>query len=157
MIAAGLVIGGIFRIGMGVSGIILPPTLRTLNTAGGIIAVVLGIPVLLDLQAAVATLITILVLALLLVGAFEVGLRSLGTRSYGYRVPIIAIGIVTVILAGIAIVDTSIGQYILASILALALLLVGSRNLAHGITGHHPVAAPVETPVTAACSRVKSE
>ena len=53
VIAAGLVIGGIFRIGMGVSGIILPPTLRTLNTAGGIIAVVLGITALLDLQAAV--------------------------------------------------------------------------------------------------------
>src|SRR5207247_10623401 len=117
--------------------------LRSLHTGGGIIAVVLGIPVLLDLQGAVAMLISILVLALLLVGAFEVGLRSLGARSYGYRVPIIAIGIVTVILAGIAIVDTSIGQYILASILALALLLVGFRNPVRAIPGHHPVGAPV--------------
>ena len=53
VIAAGLVVGGLFRIGVGVSAIVLPPTLRTLNTAGGIIAVVLGITALLDLQAAV--------------------------------------------------------------------------------------------------------
>ncbi len=150
VIAAGLVIGGLFRIGVGVSAIVLPPTLRTLNTAGGIIAVVLGIAALLDLQAAVATLITILALALLLVGAFEIGVGVARHPPIWLRVSIVAIGVVTVILAGIVIVDASIGEGILAAILALALLLVGIRNLVHGITGHHPVSAPIETPVTAA-------
>jgi len=150
VIAAGLVVGGLFRIGVGVSAIVLPPALRTLNTAGGIIAVVLGIAALLDLQAAVATLITILAFALLLVGAFEIGVGVARHPPPWLRVSIVAIGVVTVILAGIVIVDSSIGEGILAAILALALLLVGVRNLVHGITGHHPVAAPIGTPVTAA-------
>jgi len=149
VIAAGLVVGGLFRIGVGVSAIVLPPALRTLNTAGGIIAVVLGIAALLDLQAAVATLITILAFALLLVGAFEIGVGVARHPPPWLRVSIAAIGAVTVILAGIVILDASIGEGILAAILALALLLVGVRNLVHGITGHHPVAAHVEAQVTA--------
>jgi len=83
VIAAGLVIGGLFRIGVGVSAIVLPSTLRTLNTAGGIIAVVLGIAALLDLQAAVATLIAVPSLALQLVGAFEVGVGVARHPPYG--------------------------------------------------------------------------
>ena len=150
VIAAGLVIGGLFRIGVGVSAIVLPSTLRTLNTAGGIIAVVLGIAALLDLQAAVATLIAVLALALLLVGAFEVGVGVARHSPVWLRVSIVVIGVFTVILAGIVIIDASIGEGILAAILALALLLVGIRNLVHGITGHRPVAAPVETLVAAA-------
>ena len=148
VIAAGLVIGGLFRIGVGVFAVVLPSTLRTLNTAGGVTAVVTGIVALLELQAAETTLITILALALLLVGAFEIGVGVARHPPVWLRASIVVIGVLTVVLAGIVIVDTSIGEGILAAILALALLLVGIRNLVHGITGHHPIAAPVETPVT---------
>jgi uncharacterized membrane protein HdeD (DUF308 family) len=149
VIAAGLVIGGLFRIGVGVFATVLPSALRTLNTAGGIIAVVLGIAALLDLQAAEGTLITILALALLLVGAFEIGVGVARHPPVWLRVSIVVIGVLTVILAGIVIVDASIGEGILAAILAFALLLVGIRNLVHGFTGHHPVAASIDASVTA--------
>jgi len=150
LIAAGLIIGGLFRIGVGMFAVVLPSTLRSLNTAGGITAVVLGIAALLELQAAVAILITILALALLLVGAFEVGVGVARHPPLWLRVSIVVIGVLTVILAGIVIIDASIGEGIIAAILALALLLVGIRNLVHGFTGHHRIAAPIETSVTAA-------
>ena len=150
LIAAGLIIGGLFRIGVGMFAVVLPSTLRSLNTAGGITAVVLGIAALLELQAAVAILITILALALLLVGAFEVGVGVARHPPMWLRVSIVVIGVLTVILAGIVIIDASIGEGIIAAILALALLLVGIRNLVHGFTGHHRIAAPIETSVTAA-------
>jgi uncharacterized membrane protein HdeD (DUF308 family) len=73
VIAAGLIIGGLFRITVGTFATILPSPLRGFNVTGGVIAFVLGIAALLDLQAAVATLIGILAVALLLVGALEIG------------------------------------------------------------------------------------
>src|SRR5438067_1358356 len=68
VIAAGLVLGGLFRITVGAFATVLPSPLRSLNVTGGVIASVLGIAALLDLQAAVATLVGILAVALLLVG-----------------------------------------------------------------------------------------
>jgi uncharacterized membrane protein HdeD (DUF308 family) len=73
VIAAGLIIGGLFRITVGAFATILPSPLRGFNVTGGVIAFVLGIAALLDLQDAVATLIGILAVALLLVGALEIG------------------------------------------------------------------------------------
>ena len=143
VIAAGLVIGGLFRISVGLWAVILPSPLRTLNTAGGIIAVVLGIVALLDLQAAVATLITILALALLLVGAFEIGVGVARHPPVWLRGTIVAIGVLTIILSGYVILDMSIGQGILAAVLAVALLLVGLRNIVHGVTGHHSIPRPI--------------
>lgn len=150
VIAAALVIGGLFRVGVGVFATILPSTLRALNTAGGIIAVVLGITALLDLGAAVATLIALLALALLLVGAFEIGFGVARHPPIWLRVSIIALGVLTIVLAGIVIVDSSIAEGVIATILALALLFVGVRNLVHGFTGHHPVVSPIDASVTAA-------
>lgn len=150
VIAAGLVIGGLFRIGVGVSALVFPSTLRALNTAGGVIAVVLGIAALLDLGAALATLIAILALALLLVGAFEIGVGVARHPPLWLRVSVVALGVLTIILAGVVVIDTSIAVGVIATILALALLLLGIRNLVHGFTGHHPVAAPLDAALTAA-------
>lgn len=150
VIAAGLVIGGLFRIGVGVSALVFPSTLRALNTAGGVIAVVLGIAALLDLGAALATLIAILALALLLVGAFEIGVGVARHPPLWLRVSVVALGVLTIILAGVVVIDTSIAVGVIATILALALLLLGIRNLVHGFTGHHPVAAPIDAALTAA-------
>jgi uncharacterized membrane protein HdeD (DUF308 family) len=150
VIAAGLMIGGLFRIGVGAFATVLPSTLRSLNVTGGVIAFVLGVAALLDLQAAVATLIGILAVALLLVGAVEIGVGVARHPPVWLRVVIVAIGVMTIILSVYVILAMSVGQSILAAILAFALLLVGIRNIVHGITGHHPVARSVDDVVTAA-------
>ena len=61
---------------------------------------------------------------------------------------ILAIGALTIILSVYVILNMSLGQTILASILAFALLLLGMRNIVHGYTGHHPVATPIELALT---------
>ena len=149
VIAAGLVLGGLFRITVGAFATVLPSPLRSLNVTGGVIASVLGIAALLDLQAAVATLVGILAVALLLVGAVEIGVGVARHPPVWLRAVIVAIGGLTIILSVYVILDMSIGQSILAALLALALLLVGVRNIVHGITGHHPVARPLESSVAA--------
>ena len=149
LVAGGLVIGGLFRIGVGVYAMILPPTLRTLNTTGGIIAVVLGIAALLDLQGAEATLLAILALALLLVGALEIGVGVARHPPKWLRAAVVTLGVLTMILSGFVIVEPSIGKAVIATILALALLLVGVRNIVHGITGHHQVSTLISPSATA--------
>jgi uncharacterized membrane protein HdeD (DUF308 family) len=149
VIAAGLIIGGLFRIAVGAFATVLPSPLRGFNVTGGVIAFVLGIAALFDLQAAVATLIGILAVALLLVGALEIGVGVARRPPVWLRLVIVTIGVLTVILSVIVIIDMSIGQSILAAFLAFALLLVGIRNIVHGITGHHPIARSVDAAVTA--------
>jgi uncharacterized membrane protein HdeD (DUF308 family) len=145
-----LILGGLFRIGVGAFATVLPSPLRSLNVTGGVIAFVLGIAALLDLQAAVGVLIGILAVALLLVGAVEIGVGVARHPPVWLRLLIIAIGVLTILLSVYVILDMSIGQGILAAVLAFALMLVGIRNIVHGFTGHHPVATPVESSVTAA-------
>ncbi len=149
VIVAGLMLGGLFRITVGAFATVLPSPLRSLNVTGGVIALVLGIAALLDLQAAVATLVGILAVALLLVGAVEIGVSVARHPPVWLRLVILAIGALTIILSVYVILNMSVGQTILASILAFALLLVGIRNIVHGFTGHHPVATPIEPAVTA--------
>src|SRR5712664_118724 len=131
VIAAGLIIGGLLRIAVGAFATVLPSPLRGLNVTGGVIAFVLGIAALLDLQAAVSTLIEILAVALLLVGALEIGVGVARHPPVWLRLVIVAIGVMTIILSVIVILDMSIGQSIIASFLAFALLLVGIRNIVH--------------------------
>src|SRR3989442_4700614 len=150
VIATGLIIGGLFRISVGAFATVLPSPLRSLNVTGGVIAFGLGIGGLFDLQAAVATLIGILAVALLLVGAVEIGVGVARHPPVWLRLLIVAIGVLTIILSVYVILDMSIGQGILVPILALALMLVGIRNIVHRITGHHSIATPVEAAVTAA-------
>jgi len=150
VIAAGLIIGGLFRISVGTFATVLPSPLRSLNVTGGVIAFVLGIAALVNLQAAVATLIGILAVALLLVGAVEIGVGVARHPPVWLRLLIVVIGVLTIILSVYVILDMSIGEGILTTVLALALLLVGIRNIVHGITGHHPIAKSVEAAVTAA-------
>jgi len=62
---------------------------------------------------------------------------------------ILAIGALTIILSVYVILNMSVGQSILAAILAFALLLVGITNIVHGYTGHHPVTTSIEPALTA--------
>lgn len=150
VVAAGLIIGGVFRIGIGAFAIVLPSTLRTLNTAGGIVAVVLGFAALLDLQGAQTLVLDILGFALLIVGAFEIGFGVVRHPPAWLRASIVTIGVLTLVLASFVVIMPSIGQTIIAAALSLALLLVGLRNIVHGITGHHRISAPIDSAVTAA-------
>ncbi len=150
VIAAGLSIGGLFRIAVGAFATVLPSPLRGFNVTGGVIAFVLGIVALLDLQALVATLIGILAVALLLVGALEIGVGVARHPPVWLRLVIVAIGALTIVLSVAVILDMSIGQGIVAALLAFALLLLGIRNIVHGITGHHPISRSVDAAVTAA-------
>jgi uncharacterized membrane protein HdeD (DUF308 family) len=99
VIAAGLVIGGLFRIAVGAFATMLPSSLRGFNVTGGVIAFVLGIVALLDLQAVVATLIGILAVALLLVGALEIGVGVARHPPIWLRLVIVAIGVLTIVLS----------------------------------------------------------
>src|SRR3989442_4528308 len=76
VIAAGLMLGGLFRITVGAFATVLPSPLRSLNVTGGVIPLVLGTAALLDLPAAAATLVGILAVALLPVGAVEIGVGA---------------------------------------------------------------------------------
>src|SRR6266516_1206456 len=142
VIAAGLILGGLFRITVGAFATALPSPLRSLNVTGGVIASVLGIAALLDLQAAVATLVGILAVALLLVGAVEIGVGVARHPPVWLRVVILAIGALTIILSVYVILNMSLGQTILASILAFALLLWGLRNIFPGFPVNNQVADP---------------
>src|SRR5438132_5786098 len=83
VIAAGLILGGLFRITVGTFATVLPSPLRSLNVTGGVIALVLGIAALLDLQAVVATLVGLHAVAVLLVGGVEIGVGVARHRQYG--------------------------------------------------------------------------
>src|SRR5437660_9906230 len=122
VIAAGLILGGLFRITVGAFATVLPSPLRSLNVTGGVIALVLGIAALVDLQAAVATLVGILAVALRLVGAVETGAGVARHPPVSLRLVILAIGALTIILSVNDILNTSLGQSILEAILEFALL-----------------------------------
>src|SRR6266516_4881548 len=136
VIAAGLILGGLFRITVGAFATVLPSPLRSLNVTGGVIALVLGIAALLDLQAVVATLVGILAVALLLVGGVEIGVGVARHPPVWLRLVILAIGALTIILSVYVILNMSVGQSILAAILAFALLLVGIKE--HRTRIHRP-------------------
>src|SRR5207247_11410344 len=90
--AAGVFLGVFFVIAVGAFATVLPSPLRSLNVTGGVIALVLGIAALLDLQAVVATLVAILAVALLLVGGVEIGVGVARHPPVWLRLVILAIG-----------------------------------------------------------------
>jgi uncharacterized membrane protein HdeD (DUF308 family) len=148
VIAGALIIGGLSRIILGIFASVFPSRMRQFNVAGGIVAVILGIVGILFLQGAIATLILALALAILIIGAAEIGVAVSRHPPSWIRILIAIIGGLTVVLAIIVAADPNIGQGILAGILAVALVLLGVRDIIHGVTGHKPVSLPPATPVT---------
>jgi uncharacterized membrane protein HdeD (DUF308 family) len=148
VIAGGLIIGGLTRIALGLNTVLFPPTIRALNLAGGIIAIVLGGIVLAFSSLAIATLIILLALGLLFAGALEVGIGVARHPPTWLRALIVTAGALTVLLSMLVILDPALGTLLLASILALILVFVGVRHIVHGITGHHPVRVEPVAPMT---------
>lgn len=148
VIAGALIIGGFSRIALGLFATGFPARMRQLNVTGGIVAVVLGMLGLVFLQGAIGSLILALALAILVVGAVEIGVAVSRHPPAWIRILIAIVGALTMFLAVVVVVSPTIGQSILAAILALALVLVGIRDIVHGVTGHKPVQLPSSTPLT---------
>ncbi len=149
VIGAALLIGGLSRIGVGLFARIFSPAARGLNLGGGIIAVVIGIVVILDPSLGASALILILAAAILLVGVVEIVVAVLAKhRPIWLRTLVVIVGVLTVMLSALTALDTPLGQGLLAAILAIALVFLGVRDIAHGISGHRPVPVPVGAAVT---------
>jgi uncharacterized membrane protein HdeD (DUF308 family) len=136
----GLFILGLSRIFAGAYGRYFAPWFREINAGGGIIALVLGIVVIIDPQLAIGFLTLLVAFALLVVGIVEIVAAGFAKHPPVWvRGLIGVVGILTVILSVFVILDSSLGQLSLALIVAIVLVAVGVRDIAHGISGHRPV------------------
>lgn len=152
VIGAALLIGGLSRIGLGIFAGIFSPAMRALNTGGGIVAVVLAVIVILDPRLGISALILIVAAAILLVGVVEVVVGGFFAkhRPVWFRAVLVVAGVLTIGLSTLVVLDSALGQLTLTVILSLALVVVGIRDIAHGISGHRPVPVPAGTIVTGA-------
>jgi uncharacterized membrane protein HdeD (DUF308 family) len=149
VIGAALLIGGLSRIGVGLFARIFSPAARGLNLGGGIIAVIIGIVVIVDPSLGIGALIFILAAAILFVGVVEIVVGGLAKhRPTWLRTLVVIVGVLTVILSALTVLDAPLGQGLLAAILAIALVFLGVRDIVHGISGHRPVPVPVGAAVT---------
>ncbi len=106
----------------------------------GIIALVLGTVVIIDPQLAIGFLTLLVAFALLVVGIVEIVAAGFAKHPPVWvRGLIGVVGVLTVILSVFVILDSSLGQLSLALIMAIVLVAVGVRDIAHGVSGHRPV------------------
>lgn len=136
----GLFILGLSRIFASLYGRYFAPWFREVNAGGGLIALVLGIVVIIDPQLAIGFLALLVAFALLVVGIVEIVAAGFAKHPPVWvRGLIGVVGVLTVILSIFVIIDSSLGQLSLAFIMAITLVAVGVRDIAHGISGHRPV------------------
>ena len=136
----GLVILGLSRIFAGVYGRYFAMWFREINAGGGIIAFVLGIVAIIDPQFVISFLTILVALALLVVGIVEIVAAGFAKHPPVWvRGLIGGVGVLTVILSVFIIIDPSLGQLSLRVTIAMVLVAVGVRDIAHGISGHRPV------------------
>ncbi|HWY28450.1 MAG TPA: DUF308 domain-containing protein [Candidatus Sulfotelmatobacter sp.] len=136
----GLLILGLSRIFASLYGRYFAPWFREVNAGGGLIALVLGIVVVIDPQLAIGFLALLVAFALLVVGIVEIVAAGFAKHPPVWvRGLIGVVGVLTVILSIFVILDSSLGQLSLAFIMAIVLVGVGVRDIAHGISGHRPV------------------
>jgi uncharacterized membrane protein HdeD (DUF308 family) len=136
----GLFILGLSRIFASLYGRYFAPWFREVNAGGGLIALVLGIVVIIDPQLAIGFLALLVAFALLVVGIVEIVAAGFAKHPPVWvRGLIGVVGVLTVILSIFVIIDSSLGQLSLAFIMAIVLVAVGVRDIAHGISGHRPV------------------
>ncbi len=139
-IGIGLFIVGLSRIVAGTFGRYFASWFREVNLAGGLIALVLGVVVLLNPALAITLLTIVVAFAVLVVGIIEVVIASFAKHPPVWVRGIIgAVGGLTVILSVFMFLDSSLGQFGLAVIMTIVLVAIGARDIAHGLTGHRPV------------------
>jgi Short repeat of unknown function (DUF308) len=136
----GLFILGLSRIFASVYGRYFAPWFREVNAGGGIIALVLGTVVIIDPLLAIRFLALLVSFGLLVVGVVEIVAAGFAKHPPVWVRGLIGIaGGLTVILSVFVIFDSSLGQLGLAITMAIVLVAVGVRDIAHGISGHRPV------------------
>ncbi len=136
----GLFILGLSRILASVYGRYFAPWFREINAGGGLIALVLGIVAIIDPQFVIGFLALLVAFALLVVGIVEIIAAGFAKHPPVWVRGLFGIvGVLTVILSVFVILDSSLGQLSLAVIMAIVLVAVGVRDIAHGISGHRPV------------------
>jgi uncharacterized membrane protein HdeD (DUF308 family) len=136
----GLFILGLSRILASVYGRYFAPWFREVNAGGGIIALVLGSVVIIDPQLAIGFLTLLVAFAVLVVGIVEIVAAAFARHPPVWvRGLIGVVGVLTVILSVFLVLDSSLGQFGLALIMAIVLVAVGVRDIAHGVSGHRPV------------------
>lgn len=136
----GLFILGLSRIFASVYGRYFAPWFREVNAGGGIIALVLGSVVIIDPQLAIGFLTLLVAFAVLVVGIVEIVAAGFAKHPPVWvRGLIGVVGVLTVILSVFLVLDSSLGQFGLAIIMAIVLVAVGVRDIAHGVSGHRPV------------------
>jgi uncharacterized membrane protein HdeD (DUF308 family) len=139
-LGVGLFILGLSRIFASVYGRYFAPWFREVNAGGGIIALVLGSVVIIDPQLAIGFLTLLVAFAVLVVGIVEIVAAGFAKHPPVWVRGLIGIvGVLTVILSVFLVLDSSLGQFGLAIIMAIVLVAVGVRDIAHGISGHRPV------------------
>ena len=136
----GLFILGLSRVFASAYGRYFAPWFREINAGGGIIALVLGTVVIIDPQLAIGFLTLLVAFALLVVGIVEIVAAGFAKHPPVWvRGLIGVVGVLTVILSVFVILDSSLGQLSLALIMAIVLVAVGVRDIAHGVSGHRTV------------------
>jgi uncharacterized membrane protein HdeD (DUF308 family) len=139
-LGTGLVILGLSRIFASVYGRYFAIWFREINAGGGIIALVLGIVAIVNPQFVIGFLALLVALALLIVGIVEIVAAGFAKHPPVWVRGLIGIvGVLTVILSVFVILDPSLGQLGLAVTIAIVLVAIGVRDIAHGLTGHRPV------------------
>lgn len=135
-----LFILGLSRIFASVYGRYFAPWFREVNAGGGIIALVLGSIVIIDPQLAIGFLTLLVAFAVLVVGIVEIVAAGFAKHPPVWvRGLIGVVGGLTVVLSVFLVLDSSLGQFGLAIIMAIVLVAVGVRDIAHGVSGHRPV------------------
>src|SRR5215471_3709388 len=114
-IGIGLFILGLSRIIAGVFGRYFAPWFREVNSAGGLISLVLGTVVILDPELAITLLTLVIALAVLVIGIVEIVIAGFAKHPPVWvRRVIGTVGILTVVLSVFMFLDSSLGQFGLA-------------------------------------------
>jgi uncharacterized membrane protein HdeD (DUF308 family) len=132
-----MLVVGLVALGVGVFGRHLLSPLRGFSAGAGIVVAVLSLVPLLEPQLIGSLLIVVLAVALLLAGVAGVTMAGFArqppvwVRGVGG-----AVGLLIIILAVDVLLNPSLGESLLALLVALGLLFVGLRNIAWGVRGH---------------------
>lgn len=138
-----MLVVGVVALGVGVFGRHMPLPLRGFSAGAGVVVAILSLVPLIQPQLVESFLIIMLSIALLLAGVVGVTIAGFSRhppiwiRGVGG-----ALGLLIIILAVAVLLNQSLGESLLGLVVALALLFVGFRNIAWGVTGHRHATHP---------------
>ncbi len=136
LFALALVWLGLWRVLRGQVRTDRPGWHRTLDLVLGVLSIVLGFVVIALPGLGLLTLVFLLYIALVLIGISWIGYAQRNTAEPGwYRGLAVTLGILSFVMAVVAVIDVRIAILTLVLLLAFVLLLVGIGDLVSGATG----------------------